>query len=473
MIEKMKNIRIERDTLGAVEVPKDAYYGAHTARAIKNFPISGLKPHRVYIESIVVIKKAAALVNSKLKLLDSKISNAIVKACNEILAGKFDDWFVVDPYQAGAGTSLNMNVNEVIANRANELLGAPLGSYKFVHPNDHINMSQSTNDVIPAAIRIAALVSLPKLLNTIKRVEKTFQKKSKEFNQILKAGRTHLQDAMPITLGQELSAYGVALTKDRKLIDKATINLYEIGIGGTAVGTGVNTHPKYHSMMVRELSKLTKLLLKSSPNVFESMQNTADFLDFSSSLRTLAQTLIRIGNDLRLLSSGPRTGLSEIILPEVQPGSSIMPGKINPSIIEMLTMVCFQVIGFDLTILLSSQAGQLELNVMLPLIAYNLLEQLNLLTNALESFNKNCLKGLQVNKEICRFWFERSTGVAALLNPYIGYEKAANLVKLSLQTNRSIKELAIEKGYLTQKKVDILFSVKNLTKPNILASSRT
>jgi len=470
MIEEMKNVRIERDTLGTFEVPKDAYYGAQTARAIKNFPISGLKSHKEYINSVIIIKKAAALVNSKLKLLDLKIANSIVKACNEILECEFEDWFVVDPYQAGAGTSLNMNANEIIANRANELLGATLGSYKFVHPNDHVNMSQSTNDVIPTAIRIAVINLLPRLFNTIKSIELTFQKKLKEFNKILKAGRTHLQDALPITLGQEFSAYGLAVTKDRRRIEKVTVNLYEIGIGGTAVGTGVNTHPKYQSMMVKELTKLTRLPLKSSPNLFESMQNSADFLDLSSTFRTLTHTLIRIGNDLRLLSSGPRTGLSEIKLPEVQPGSSIMPRKVNPSIIEMLTMVCFQVIGYDTAILFASTAGQLELNVMYPLIAHNLLEQIKLLTNALESFNDNCLKGLQVNEEMCRFWLGRSSGVAALLNPYIGYEKAAKLVRLSLETNRPIKDLAIEKGYLTKKKAEELFSPAALTKPNIKTS---
>ena len=360
-----------------------------------------------------------------------------------------------------------MNVNEVIANRANQILGAPLGSYRFIHPNDHINMSQSTNDVIPTSIRIAALNLLPQFMHELDGLKLSFSKKEKEFAEIIKSGRTHLQDALPITLGQEFSAYAEALTNDRKRLEDEQDLLRRIGIGGTAVGTGINTHPRYQQMMVKELSRLTKLPLVSAENLFESMQNTADFLGLSSNLKILAQTLIRIGNDLKLLSSGPRTGLAEITLPAVQPGSSIMPGKVNPSIIEMLTMVCFQVIGYDQAILLASSAGQLELNVMLPLIAYDLLEQIKLLTSASKIFAEKCVAGIKADEEMCRYWFERGSGIAAILNPIIGYDKTAELVKESLKRGKSIKDLAIEKGYLTKEKAEEIFNIKKITGPNL------
>lgn len=463
----MRKIRVEKDSLGQVTVPIDAYYGAQTVRAIRNFPISHLKPDPKYTCAVVIIKKAAALVNHQLGLLDAKKSQTITSACDEILKGKFPDQFLVDPYQAGAGTSHHMNINEVIANRANELLGAPLGSYQYIHPNDHVNMSQSTNDVIPTAIRISCLTLLPELLKTLNLLISSFFQKSKQFSKIIKSGRTHLQDALPITLGQEFSAYGKAIEEDTKRIKNSFQNLLKIGIGGTAVGTGTNSHPRYQKMMISQLSLLTHLQLKSSDNLFESMQNTADFLEVSSALRSLSQNLIRISNDLRLLSSGPQTGFQEINIPPVQPGSSIMPGKINPSIVEMLTMVCFQITGMDQTIFLASQAGQLELNVMLPLIAYNLLEQITLLTNALCTFNKNCVKGITANKQMCQFWFERGSGIAAILNPYLGYEKTAQVVDLSLKTNKSIKEIAVKKGYLSPQKAKDIFSIKNITKPNL------
>lgn len=437
------------------------YYGSETKKALENFPISGLKPHPIYITSIVYIKKAAARVNNLKGFLDDKKALAIIKTCDEILAGKLADQFVVDPYQAGAGTSLNMNINEVIANRAAEI------SHQRIHPNDHVNMSQSTNDVIPTAIRISCLLLLPRLLKSLKLLKSSFDKKSKQFSLIIKTGRTHLQDALPVTLGQEFAAYAKALMIDEERINLAALYLLKIGIGGTAVGTGINTHPDYHQMMVRELKNLTKLRLESSQNLVESMQNTADFIHLSSMMRTLAQTLIRIGNDLRLLSSGPKTGLAEISLPEVQKGSSIMPGKVNPSIVEMLTMVCFQVIGYDQAILLSSMSGQLELNVMLPLIAYNLIEQIKILTNSVSVFREKCIDGIIANKEMCNFWLQKSSGMAAILNPYLGYDKTAELVKISLKTSKSIKDTSIQKGYLTKKRAAEIFSVSRLTKPNL------
>ncbi len=437
------------------KIRQNIYYGRQTKRALDNFPISGLKSHQVYINSIVIIKKAAAIINSRLNLLDKKKAEAIITACDEILTGKFSDQFIVDVYQAGAGTSLNMNINEVVANRAN------------VHPNDHVNMSQSTNDVIPTAIRISSLLILPKLLKQLKNLTKSLEEKSIQFEKTIKSGRTHLQDALPITLGQEFGAYAKAITNDYERIEKSAKNLQKIGIGGTAVGTGINTHPKYHNLMISELKRLTKLPLRSAGNLFESMQNTADFLDLSGSLRTLSQTLIRTGNDLRLLSSGPNTGFAEITLPEVQAGSSIMPGKINPSIVEMLTMVCFQVIGYDQAILLASMSGQLELNIMLPLIAYNLLEQIKILTNSIEAFNNKCVMGITANRQMCQFWFERSSGIAAILNPYLGYDTVTKLVKESLKKNMSLKKLIIEKKLLDIKIINKIFQISSLTKPNL------
>lgn len=463
----MDKVRKENDSFGQVTLPFYAYYGAQTQRAINNFPISNLLPDKTYIYATVVIKKAAAVVNQKLNLLEEKKSQAIIQACDEIILGKYLDQFVVDPYQAGAGTSHNMNINEVIANRANEILGAPLGSYKYIHPNDDVNMAQSTNDVIPTAIRILTLKLLPDLFSNVNKLELTFGKKAKDFSKIIKSGRTHLQDALPVTLGQEFNAYAKALNNDLSRIKKASQNLQTLGIGGTAVGTGINSHPQYHKIMIAELSRLTDLSFKTSDNLFELMQNTADFLEVSSCIKILAQNLIRIGNDLRLLSSGPRAGLSEIILPEVQPGSSIMPGKINPSIVEMLTMVCFQVMGFDQALLFASASGQLELNVFLPLIAYNLSQQIKLMTNAINIFNQRCVSGIKVNKEMCQFWFERGSGIAAILNPHLGYDKTAKLVQESLKTDRPLKQLVVEKKLLTKEQVSKIFSSDRITKPNI------
>jgi aspartate ammonia-lyase len=461
----MEKDRIEHDTLGEVEVPKNVYYGAQTVRALNNFPISGQKPSKQYVIATVTVKKAACVVNHRLGLIERHKKDAIVRACDEILGGKFLDQFVVDPYQAGGGTSHNMNANEVIANRANEILGAPLGSYKFIHPNDDVNMSQSTNDTIPTAIRLMILSMTPDLLKNVSLLHKSFSKKADEFMKIIKTGRTHMQDALPVTLGQEFCAYALALNNDLDRIERAAKNLLKLGIGGTGVGTGINTHKEYHDQMVLELSKLTGLQLKSSGNLFESMQNTADLLEYSQACRILAGTVIRIGNDLRLLSSGPRSGLAEIILPQAQPGSSIMPGKVNPSVVEMITMVCYQVIGYDQACLLATISGQLELNVYLPLLAYDLREETALLTNGLKVFKEKCIDGLQVNEEMCAYWFERSSGIAAILNRYLGYEKTAELVKYALLEDISIKEAVLQKKFLPESTVEKIFNVKNLTSP--------
>lgn len=448
MIEKMK-------------IKPFVYYGKETVNALNNFPISGLKPDFNYVKSVVIIKKAAAVINYQLGLLNNSKSKAIIKVCDEILNGNLVNQFVVDPYQAGAGTSHNMNVNEVVGNRASEISGLK------IHPNDDVNLSQSTNDVIPAAIRLTVQMLMPNFLINLKETQKLFSAKSKEFNRIIKSGRTHLQDALPVTLGQEFASYAKTIENDIERIITAERKLRKIGIGGTGVGTGINTHHKYHNLMIKELTRLTGLNLKSSGNLLESANNTADFLEISGSLRILSQSLIRIGNDLRLLSSGPLAGLAEINLPKVQAGSSIMPGKVNPSIIEMLTMVCFQVIGFDQAIILSSINGQLELNVWMPLISYNLTQQLKLLTNAIKIFNRKCLQEITVNKEMCKVWFERSFGVAAVLNPYLGYDLVADLVSEALLKNKSLKSLIMEKKLLPEKKIDEIFSFENLTKPNL------
>lgn len=439
------------DALGSIHVPANVYYGAETQRARDNFPISGRTPHPTYVSSIVIIKKAAALVHAKLNTLDKTKARAIRQACDELLRGMHRDHIVIDPYQAGAGTSLHMNINEVIAGRATEILNIP------INPHDDVNMSQSTNDVIPTAIRIMLLTMIPKLQASLISLHTSFEKKASAFDHITKSGRTHMQDAMPITLGQEFSGYAHSLKKDMHRLEHSTKNLYALGIGGTAVGTGANTHPRYRRMIVSELSRLTKLPLKPSKNLFESMQHTADFLDVSASLRTLSYTLVRISNDLRLLSSGPRTGLNEIMLPSVQPGSSIMPGKVNPSMLEMLTMVCFQVIGFDQATALATGAGQLELNVMLPLIAHNLSEQIDFLTHAVDATRTKCIDGIEANEAMCRYWYERSVGVGALLNTVIGYDKATEVVQFAKKNNCSIVEAAVQKKVITEKQARILF----------------
>jgi fumarate hydratase, class II len=463
----MPKYRIEKDSLGEVKVLVNAYYGAQTQRAVENFPISGLLPYPEYVRSVVIIKKVAAIVNNKLNLLSDKKARVIIKACEEILSRKFVDQFIVDPYQAGAGTSHNMNVNEVVANRANEILGAPLGSYKFIHPNDDVNMSQSTNDVIPAAMRISVLLMQPQLLKTVNELINTLNIKSKEFNHIVKAGRTHLQDALPVTLGQEFAAFRDMLTDERQRLTFATENLLKIGIGGTAVGTGINTNPNFHLLMITQLKNQTKLSLISCGNLFVPTQSANDFLAFSGVLRNLAVTLIKIGKDLRVLSSGPRTGLSEIHLPAVQPGSSIMPGKVNPSVTEMLIMVCFQVIGLDQSISIACQQAELELQVMTPLIIHNILTQIKLLTKGIDIFTQKCIRGTVADEEMCKFWLSRSVGSAAVLNPIIGYDKTAALVKESLDKNIPLKELAVKNKYLSKNQADKLFSLIVLTKPNL------
>ncbi|MCC6146769.1 MAG: aspartate ammonia-lyase [Anaerolineaceae bacterium] len=437
--------RIEKDSLGEVHVPGGRLFGAQTQRALENFPVSGLRPWRAFIWSIAAIKLAAARVNANLGLLDARIASAIIQAAQETMAGHWDEDFVVDPFQAGAGTSHNMNANEVIANRAAQILGGKPGE-GLVHPNDHVNMSQSTNDVIPTAIRLGCLWRLDELLSAVEKLGQALDEKSVEFDGIIKSGRTHLQDAVPIRLGQEFSGYAQAVRKDANRILRASEGLRSLGIGGTAVGTGLNAHPAYRGNMVQELACLTGLTLFPAENLFESMQSMADPLDFSAALRTLAVTLTRIANDFRLLASGPTTGLDEIRLPAVQPGSSIMPGKVNPVLPEMLNMAMFHVIGDDTTISLAAQAGQLELNVMMPAIAHNLFEMMQVTIGAVRAFTTKCVAGITANPEKATGWLSRNAIIVTALNPLIGYAAGAALVKEATERNAPIQDIACEKA---------------------------
>ncbi len=436
--------RTERDSLGEVEVPLQALYGVQTQRAVLNFPISGLRPWRAFIWAMATIKCAAAEVNRDLGLLDGSHADAIVQAAQEVIDGRWDEQFVVDPFQAGAGTSHNMNTNEVIANRATQILGGELGEYR-VHPNDHVNMAQSTNDTIPTAIRLGALWRLDELLEAVSELSEALSQKAIEFDEIVKSGRTHLQDAVPLRLGQEFGAYARAVNRDSERIRRAAEGLRRLGIGGTAVGSGLNAHPEYHPRMVRRLSELTGLELSTSDDLFESMQSMADVADFSASLRTLAITLTRIANDFRLLASGPSTGLDELRLPAVQPGSSIMPGKVNPVLAEMLNMAMFHVQGCDHTVALAAQAGQLELNVMMPIIAHNLFEAMQVTIGAVRAFTDKCVRGLQANRTKAEGWLAKNAIVVTALNPLIGYAAGAALVKEALTRNLTVREVALEK----------------------------
>jgi len=459
--------RIEKDTLGVMEVPAESYYGAQTARAVHNFPISGLSPHPAFVWATVIIKKCAARANMATGRLSAEIGMAIESAADEILAGGLRDQFVVDPFQAGAGTSHNMNANEVLANRALELLGRQRGDFSTLHPNDHVNMAQSTNDVIPTAIRLASLEMLDPLLEALEGLEQALAAKGREFDSILKSGRTHLQDAVPIRLGQEFSAYATAIRKNREGLESCIPDLLELGIGGTAVGTGLNAEPAYITAIVQELAVATGFPLVASPDLFEAMQNMDPFLALSSALRRTAVTLGRIANDLRLLSSGPRTGLDEIRLPAVQPGSSIMPGKINPSMAEMTNMVCYQVMGCDQAVMLAVQAGQLELNVMMPLIAWNLTFSLDLLKNCVQKFTDSCITGIMANEARCRAYLENSLGLVTVLAPTIGYNAAAEVAKESVASGRSIREIVLERGLMPEAELDEAMRPEHLTEPGL------
>lgn len=438
-------VRIEIDSLGEVRVPAEALYGAQTQRARENFRVSGRRPWRAFIWSMALIKRAAAEVHAELGLLDAARAAAIAEAAQEVAEGRWDEAFVVDPFQAGAGTSHNLNANEVIANRATQRLGGALGEYR-VHPNDHVNMGQSTNDTIPTAIRLGCLWRLDELRTALDELAAALRERARAFDDVLKSGRTHLQDAVPMRLGQEFGAYARAVERDAERIQRAAEGLRRLGIGGTAVGTGLNAHPEYAGRMVERLAALSGLRLERSDDLFESMQSMADMTDFSAALRTLALTLIRIANDLRLLASGPTTGLDEIRLPAVQPGSSIMPGKVNPVLAEMLDMTMFYVVGLDTTVALAAQAGQLELNVMMPVIAHCLFEAMQVTIGAVSSFTARAVRGIEANPERARAWLERNAILITALNPLIGYAAGAALVKEAVGRGASVRALAIERA---------------------------
>jgi aspartate ammonia-lyase len=459
--------RIEKDSLGEVRVPFEAYWGAQTQRAVENFPISGIRAHPVFIRASAIVKKAACITNRDLGLLPSDQAGAIISACDEIIAGQLHDQFVIDIYQAGAGTSHNMNCNEVIANRANQLLGHARGTYEPIHPNDTVNMSQSTNDFIPTAIRIAGLQLAHELMAKLEALRVALSLKSEEFDSIIKSGRTHLQDAVPIRLGQEFSGYAQTIIRHIEWIREAAYELTEIGLGGSAVGTGLNCHPDYRANVAANLANLTDIEIKPGRNYFEEMQSMAPFVMLSSSLRNLAQDLSRMANDFRLLSSGPKTGLAELLLPARQPGSSIMPGKVNPVMAEMLNMVCFAVFGNDDVILWAAQAGQIDLNVMMPLIAYKLPETLTIMTNAIDVFTRFCVDGIKADAERCKFYAESSAVVVTALNPIIGYMKAAEVVKRAYAENKTVREILLEEKLIEPHKLDEVLNLAAMTEPGI------
>jgi aspartate ammonia-lyase len=459
-------MRREHDSLGDRDVPDEALYGIQTQRAIENFPISGLPPRSELVEAIVLVKKAAALVNRELGLLSAERSEAIVRAADEILGGAHREQFRVDPFQAGAGTSHNMNANEVLANRANELLGGgPRGVYSPVHPNDDVNKGQSSNDAIPTAIRLALQRPGERLAEALLELQGALRDKGVEFDDVLKSARTHLQDAVPIRLGQELAAYAVTVGKARDRLLAALEQTRSLHIGGTAAGTGLNTDERYAGLMVATLARMTGLPLRAAPDLVQATQSLDDFVAVSGALRGAALSLIQIANDLRLLSSGPRTGLGEIALPPVQPGSSIMPGKVNPVMAEMLDMVCFHVVGADGAVALAAQAGQLEINVMTPLVAFELLFSLQVLAAAVEVFTARCVRGITADEESCRRWGERSLGLATALNPFIGYEAAAEVAKEAHRSGASVPEVVLAKGIMTAAELAERLDPVSLTRP--------
>ncbi|HEY9766408.1 MAG TPA: aspartate ammonia-lyase, partial [Chroococcales cyanobacterium] len=452
------SFRTERDSLGERAVPKSAYYGIETQRAIENYPISGRPLAKPVIRAIAVIKAAMARANGACGKLAPSLVEAIVQAAREVAEGRFDSHFPVDAFQAGAGTCSHMNANEVIANRANEMLGGRLGEYSPIDPHDQVNLGQSTNDVFPSAIRLAALQEGRMLQGELGHLAAAFEGKAIEFWPVLKSGRTHLMDAVPIRLGQEFSGYAHSLRKAIRRIESSLEGLCELGLGGNAVGTGVNNPVGLEKRAIEDLAKMTGFPLLPSPNPFEATQSVAPLASLSGELRLLSLELIRISGDLRLLGSGPNTGLSEILLPAVQPGSSMMPGKVNPSLAEMLAMVCFQVIGHDSAISFAAQAGQLELNVMLPLIAEDLLDSISLLSKGCESFRKRCLEGIEANKETCAKNFEESLGLATVLAPELGYALAAELAQRAQREGRRIREIVENEKILEAEKIDLLFS---------------
>jgi fumarate hydratase, class II len=465
--------RTEKDPLGPLPVPSEALYGVQTVRALQNFPISGIRPLWPLIRSQLWIKKAAALTHRETGRLDQRSADAIVRAADEALDRKHDAQFIVDPYQAGAGTSLNMNVNEVVANRANELLGGKRGEYKPVHPNDHVNMAQSTNDTIPTNIRLSILAELPALVDAFETLRDALAEKGREFDHIVKAGRTHLQDAMPIRLGQEFTAYAGSIDRALRRAEQTADFLRDLGIGGSAVGTGVTVEKEYPDLMNKYLKQITGLDLRVGEDRIQLMQSMGDAAAFSATLRGLAIDLSKIASDLRLMVMGPRTGINEITLPAVQPGSSIMPGKINPSIPEMVNQVCFQVIGCDTTVAIAAEHGQLELNVMMPVIGHNILLSMTILTNAARVLAERTVKGITANEDMCAYWVERSAALATALMPHIGYARAAEISKQSVKEGVLIRDLVKRDKILPDEQIDEVLDLRKMTEIGVPGGAHT
>ncbi len=460
-------MREERDFLGVQKVPDEAYYGIQTLRAVDNFPITGYRPHHELIRALGLVKAAAAQANMEIGALTPVIAKAIVQAALEMAGGKFNDQFVVDVIQGGAGTSMNMNANEVIANRAIEILGGSKGDYAKIHPNSHVNMGQSTNDVFPTAIRIACLNVSSDLLKSLRELEQAFAAKAQEFDGIIKMGRTHLQDAVPIRLGQEFSAYAAMIKRDLGRIERAVRSLEVTNMGATAVGTGLNADPAYIARVTEILGEISGLPLKRADNLVDATQNTDAFLEVSGALKTLAVNLSKVANDLRLMASGPRAGFKEINLPSLQPGSSIMPGKVNPVLPEVVNQVAFQVQGNDFTIALACGAGQMELNVMEPVIVFNLLQSLDILRNVMKVFRDRCVVGITANAERCQTMVENSVGVITAINPHVGYDVASMVAKEAIAGGRSVRAIVLEKGILTEEELDLILHPYEMTKPGI------
>jgi aspartate ammonia-lyase len=467
-----EGFRTERDPLGEVQVPVDAYYGAQTQRAVENFPISGLRAPADLVTATILVKKAAAEANASLGRLKPDVAAAIVRATDEILAGSLRDQFVVDVYQAGAGTSHNMNANEVLANRAAELLGEPRGVYTRVHPNDHVNLGQSTNDVYPTATRLALLLGAASLVAAARTLSESFARKGDEFAHILKTGRTHLQDAVPMTLGQEFGGYAACISRGAEGVAVASEQLLELNIGATAIGTSLNAGDDYRRLVVGNLARYTTLSVTPAGNLFRVTQSMGDVLAYSGAMRRLAVEVSKVANDLRLLSMGPRAGLSEISLPAVQPGSSIMPGKVNPSVPEMVNQVCFQVIGCDQTIALACEAGQLELNVMMPVIAWNALHASSILREAMKALRIRTVDGIAADEVRAKELLDRSTATATALSPYIGYAATADIAKAAVATGRSIRDLVLERKLLDAARLDEILSVDAMTKGGVVGEKR-
>lgn len=466
-MEEANLTRVEEDLLGKKEVPKDAYYGIQSVRAKENFNITGYKIDANLIVALAQVKKAAAIANMEIGALDRKIGEAIVKASDEIIEGKWHEQFIVDPIQGGAGTSINMNANEVIANRALEILGEEKGNYDVIHPNIHVNMAQSTNDAVPTAVRVALLRSIDRLVNTLEKLANAFHEKAKEFDNVIKMGRTHLQDAVPIRLGQEFKAYESVLLRDIERIKRLRGSLTVINLGATAVGTGLNADPNYIELAVKTLKQITGLPLTNAENLVDATQNTDAYTETSSALKICMLNISKIANDLRLMASGPRAGLAEITLPAKQPGSSIMPGKINPVICEVVNQVAFQVAGNDLTISMASEAGQFELNVMAPVIIYNLQQSIHIMTQVLETFRKDCIEGIQANEERCRAYVENSIGIITALNPHVGYKVASRVAKEALETGKTVREIILRDNILSEVAVDQILDPMEMTEPGI------